>query len=138
MMLVLLTAVSCGDLVFPDAEEREALYSIKKTPVKEISLEGQVTDGEGAPLPDIRVILIGQIPANAQRNNGPEAQPIDTLFTNTSGKYVLERRFVASALTDVTIYADDPAGNYTSGSVSVQNVNIGAVAPTINLYKSPN
>ena len=133
MLLMLLTAVSCGNFIFPDAEGLEMLRSAKSA-VREISLEGKVTDSAGQPLPDIRVVVIGRFVKDPQMRNGVDSQPIDTLFTNSSGNYLLERRFVASTIADLQIDADDPSGAYAPGSVVVTNANIGAVAPTISLY----
>ena len=102
MLLMLLTAVSCGNFIFPDAEGLEMLRSAKSA-VREISLEGKVTDSAGQPLPDIRVVVIGRYVKDPQMRNGSESQPIDTLFTNGAGNYLLERRFVASTIADLQI-----------------------------------
>jgi len=134
VLLLTLVITGCGDFVFPDRSGLEQLRGAKDSS-REISVEGQVTDEAGNPLPDIMIIVINRYLTDSQIIYGSNYIPLDTLFTNGSGCYAMERKTVAPALPDVQVNACDGNGRFAADSVSVRNVTAGTVIPTLVLKK---
>lgn len=131
--IVALTA-GCGNLVFMDGDGFLALREAKNS-FKAISVEGKVTDAAGTPLEGISVIVIGRYLKDTEIYYGRNYQEIDTLFTDSNGLYRMTERTVTPAFTDLQLDAFDSMGRYKDASVTVQNVQVGSVAPTLILFK---
>lgn len=131
--IIALTA-GCGNLVFMDDGGLSALHAAKYAK-KSLSIEGKVIDQEGTPLEGISVVVIGRYLKDTQIIYGGNYRELDTLATDANGFYRMPERTVTPAFTDLQIDAFDSMGRYKDGSVTVQNVQVGSVAPTLILFK---
>ena len=131
--IMALTA-SCGNLVFMDDDGFLALREAKSS-TKAISIEGKVTDAAGTPLEGISVIVIGRYLKDTEIYYGRNYQEIDTLSTDSNGLYRMAERTVTPAFTDLQLNASDSSGRYADASIIVQNIRVGAIAPTITLMR---
>lgn len=131
--IMALTA-SCGNLVFMDDDGFLALREAKSS-TKAISIEGKVTAPEGTPLEGISVIVIGRYMNDSQIIYGGNYRELDTLSTDANGLYRMTERTVTPAFTDLQLNASDSSGRYADASIIVQNIQIGAIAPTITLMR---
>ncbi len=131
--IMALTA-SCGNLVFMDDDGFLALREAKSS-TKAISIEGKVTDPEGTPLEGISVVVIGRYLKDTQIIYGGNYRELDTLATDANGFYRMPERTVTPAFTDLQLDAFDSMGRYKDASVTVRNVQVGSVAPTLILFK---